>query len=217
LKEYRDVIVDMEGFGEKSYEKLLAAAENAKKTTADRFLASLGVPEVGSATAKAIARAFGNNWNKIAGADKESLSDIEGVGPVIAKLYTEWFSDPGNAETAENVFSEIYLEGTREGYKEGYGEQSAAFPGAAADTAAKVSGKIFVITGSLNGYKSRDLLAEKIEDLGGKVTGSVSKNTDYLINNDAMSGSAKNKKARELGVAIITEEEFEELIRGDSG
>ena len=199
LKDHRDVIVNMEGLGEKSFEKLTLAVENAKNTTADRFLVSLGIPEVGAATAKAIARAFGGDWNRIKEADAERLSAIEGVGPIIARLYTEWFSDPGNRAAAEEVFSEINIEGQRK-----------------LSPLSGVAGKNFVITGSLEGYKSRDLLADKIDALGGRVSGSVSKNTDYLINNDAASGSTKNKKARELGVAIITEAEFETLASGDS-
>jgi len=220
VKDHRDLIVNMEGFGEKSFEKLTLAIENAKNTTADRFLASLGIPEVGSATAKVIARAFGGDWNRIKEADAESLSAIEGVGPVIARLYTEWFSDPVNKAVADNAFLEISIKASGGQSNISIGsspeKQSLASLGTSRETASPIAGKVFVITGSLEGYKSRDLLAEKIDALGGKVSGSVSKNTDYLINNDSASGSTKNKKARELGVAIITEAEFEKLAAGDA-
>lgn len=201
LSGHRDTIVAMEGFGEKSYKKLMAAIEKARDTTADRLLSALGLPEIGSATAKAIARSFGNDWNRITDAGEESLSEIDGVGPVIAARYTHWFENPENRAMAEAVFSEVRLDG----------EAPASSGGA---EASPVFGKTFVITGSLTGYKSRELLAEKIEALGGRVSGSVSKKTAYLINNDSSSGSAKNKTARSLGVEIITETEFEVLAAG---
>ena len=208
LARYRDAIVNMEGFGEKSYEKLVAAIEKGRATTADRLLAGLGVPEVGAATAKAIARSFGNDWARIAGADAETLSRVEGVGAVIAGLYTKWFADPGNSAMAAAVVSEVR-----------FADPSASPYGTNTNTAARspADGRIFVITGSLEGYKSRNQLAERIETLGGTVVGSVSAKTDYLINNDSTSQSAKNKKARELGVKIITEAEFEELAETKDG
>jgi len=194
ISEHRDSIVNMEGFGEKSFDNLADAIENGRETTADRLLTALGVPEVGSATAKAIARAFDSDWSRVAGAGSEELSEIEGVGPVIARLYTEWFANPKNRNEAEAVFSEVSI------------ARDVKTAGGA------LSGKNFVITGSLEGYKSRDLLKDKIESLGGKVSSSVSAKTDYLINNDAASSSTKNKTARSLGVTIITEEEFEAII-----
>ena len=196
IAEHKDEIVNMDGFGEKSFEKLKAAIDKARETTADRLLTALGLPEVGAATAKAIARAFKNDWARISDADKEALSEIEGVGPVIAGLYTAWFSEEKNRETAYAVYSEVILAGS-----ENIGED-------------RFSGLTFVITGSLDNYKSRDLLAARIESLGGKVTGSVSAKTDYLINNDAHSSSTKNKTALSLGVKIITEAEFEALAAG---
>jgi len=262
LSEHKDAIINMEGFGEKSFEKLSSAIERARKTTADRLLASLGVPEVGSATAKAIARALGNDWPRMAGADEEALSEIEGVGPIIASLYTAWFADPLNKAAADAVFAEVSIgahgaagvdRGTYNlstpagqdngdgshclagGEPKGDGAHNRDVPFCASTLhvdaqkgtsllcapsplcAPPLSGKTFVVTGSLNGYKSRDLLAEKIEALGGRVSGSVSKKTDYLINNDNTSGSSKNKAAKALGVAIITEAEFEELAEADNG
>jgi len=193
---HRDVIVCMDGFGEKSFEKLSAAVDIARVTTADRLLASLGIPEVGTATAKMIARSFGNDWARISGADTDELSSIDGVGPVIAKRYTEWFSNAKNLSMASSVCSEISF-GAGEKIKDG-----------------PLAGKTFVITGSLKSYKSRDMLAGKIESLGGKVSSSVSSKTDYLINNDAASTSTKNKNALSLGVTILTEAEFEAMAAG---
>jgi len=196
LAEHRDAIVDMDGFGEKSFDNLVAAIEAGRRVTADRLLTALGVPEVGTATAKAIAKAFGNDWSRIAAAGAEELSEIEGVGPVIARLYTEWFANPKNRAVSDAVFSEIDIDGSEK------------------ITESTLAGKTFVITGSLGGHKSRDLLAARIESLGGKVSSSVSSKTDYLINNDASSQSAKNKTARDLGVAVITETEFEAIAAG---
>jgi len=193
---HREAIVNMEGFGEKSFDNLSAAVEAGRAAFADRLLTALGVPEVGAATAKAICRSLGNDWTRIANASAEELAEIEGVGPIIARLYTEWFANPKNRAAADAVFSELDIitdEKTAGG---------------------ALAGKTFVITGSLENYKSRDLLAAKIDSLGGKVSGSVSSKTDYLINNDAESGSTKNKTARSLGVTIITEAEFEELAAG---
>ena len=200
---HRDVIVGMEGFGEKSFDNLAAAVEAGRATTADRLLAALGLPEVGTATAKAIARSFGNDWARIAGADAEELAAVEGVGAVIARLYTEWFSDEGNRAMAASVVSEVR-----------FADPPAHSAHSAPEALTEIAGKTFVITGSLNGYSSRDLLREKIESFGGKVSGSVSAKTDYLINNDSASQSTKNKTARALGVAVITEAEFEALAEG---
>jgi DNA ligase (NAD+) len=205
LAVHRDTIVMMEGFGKKSYDNLIASIERARATTADRLLAGLGVPEVGTATAKMIARSFGNDWGRIAAADADALSKIAGVGAVIASLYTNWFADSKNKAMTAAVVSEVRLAADPPA-------RSATAVGADSTAASPIAGLTFVITGSLEGYKSRDLLAEKIESHGGRVAGSVSSKTDYLINNDAASQSTKNKGARALGVAIITEAEFEALV-----
>ena len=199
---HRDMIVNMEGFGEKSFDNLTAAVERGRAQTADRLLTALGVPEVGPATAKAICRSFGNDWARVAGAGASELAGIEGVGPVIARLYTEWFSDPKNRAMTDAVVSEVRF-------------ADPPAPAAASQSRPNLlEGLTFVITGSLEGYRSRDLLAAKIESLGGKVSSSVSAKTNYLINNDAASQSTKNKTARSLGISIITEAEFETLAAG---
>ncbi|MDR0876271.1 MAG: NAD-dependent DNA ligase LigA [Clostridiales Family XIII bacterium] len=200
LKNHRETIVTMEGFGEKSFENLVAAIDAAAaRATADRALVSLGIPEIGSATAKAIARALGHDWDRIAGADLETLSATPGVGSVIADLYVRWFDDPKNRSAAEDLAAALDL------------RAQVPVAGTAQPGADPLAGLTFVITGSLENYANRDALKDRIEELGGKTAGSVSSKTDYLINNDSMSQSSKNKTAKSLGVKIITEAEFEAL------
>ena len=182
-------------FGEKSFSKLIAAIDVARVTTCERLLTGLGITEIGTSTAKEIAKFFGNEWEIIMTADEESLSKIDGVGDVIAREFTKWFANDENKKKMNELLGVI------------------EFSKASQDTGdAKLEGLTFVITGSLEGYKSRDDLKEIIERSGGKTASSVSARTDYLINNDSTSQSSKNKKAHELNVKIITEKEFEELI-----
>ena len=142
-----------------------------------------------------IARECRNSWSRIAGLTEEELSGIEGIGDIMAKAYVEFFAKPDNIEKVEDLLSVLTID---ESFEE------------AADT---LAGKTFVITGSLEHFENRDAAKARIEELGGKTAGSVSSKTDYLINNDINSGSGKNKKAKELGVPIITEEEFLEMIK----
>ena len=195
LKERKQEIVVMDGFGEKSFEKLISAIEIASETTCDRLLTALGIPEVGASTSKAISRFFGYDWDKIMNADKESLSQIDGVGEVIADFFTEWFKKDDNTNRINSLLEVV-----------SFSQESRT------DSGSKLEGKTFVITGSLEDYKSRDELKELIENNGGKTSSSVSAKTDYLINNESTSQTSKNKKAHELGVKIITEKEFEELL-----
>ncbi|GHU63649.1 DNA ligase [Clostridia bacterium] len=224
LKEHREIIVTMEGFGEKSFENLVTAIDAAAvRATADRALVSLGIPEIGSATAKAIARALGSDWDRIVSADSETLSAIDGVGAVIAELYTNWFADPKNRSRTEDVAAALGLRAKALAVQTQVSEsaQSGDGTGAAGRIGSGVGasvgplvGKTFVITGSLENYANRDELKDRIETLGGKTAGSVSSKTNYLINNDATSQSSKNKTAKSLGVKIITEVEFEILAAG---
>ena len=195
LEGCRERIVSMEGFGDKSFENLLAAAEKASHTTPDRLLYALGIPNIGVANARMIARECRNSWSRIAGLTEEELSGIEGIGDIMAKAYVEFFAKPDNIEKVEDLLSVLTID---ESFEE------------AADT---LAGKTFVITGSLEHFENRDAAKARIEELGGKTAGSVSSKTDYLINNNINSGSGKNKKAKELGVPIITEEEFLEMIK----
>ena len=195
LEGCRERIVSMEGFGDKSFENLLAAAEKASHTTPDRLLYALGIPNIGVANARMIARECRNSWSRIAGLTEEELSGIEGIGDIMAKAYVEFFAKPDNIEKVEDLLSVLTID---ESFEE------------AADT---LAGKTFVITGSLEHFENRDAAKARIEELGGKTAGSVSSKTDYLINNNINSGSGKNKQAKELGVPIITEEEFLEMIK----
>ncbi len=200
LKKYESEITSMEGFGQKSFDNLQKAVETASHTTPARFLYSLGVPNIGVANARIIAKHFRNKWSEISGASEEQLTQIEGVGDVMAAEYTKFFEDDANQEKVANLLQHIQLD---ESFEE---QQATAF-----------AGKTFVITGSLNHYENRDALKAEIEAGGGKVSGSVSKKTDYLINNDIESGSSKNKKAKELGIPIITEDMYIEMFKSGDG
>lgn len=195
LERFRDAIVEMDGFGQKSYENIIAAAQKASHTTPDRLLYGLGIPGIGSATARLIASAARNKWETMQNMTLEELTGIEGIGEIMAEDYRTWFADGKHQEQVADLLSVLTLD-------ESF-EEAAEQP---------LAGKTFVITGSLEHFANRDEAKAQVERLGGKVAGSVSKKTDYLINNDIHSGSSKNKKAIELGIPIITEEEFLEMI-----
>lgn len=195
LKRYRDEIVTMEGFGEKSYQNLMGSIEKARNTNIIRLIYSLGIPNIGVANAKMIAKAFSYDFDRVRHASVEELSEIEGVGDVIAQAFTSYFADEENNAHLEHLLSEITLEKV-----------------ATEETEQIFEGKIFVVTGSVEHFANRNELKALIESKGGKVTGSVTANTDYLINNDVTSNSSKNKKAKELSVPIISEEEFLSMI-----
>lgn len=193
LGEFKDEISQMEGFGKKSCDNLMRAIESSRHTQLHRLLYGLGIPGFGLANCKLAAAVF-DTPEKILSASAEELLEIDGVGEVLARDFVAYFDDPVNRDEFLKLVEILDIEKsviTKDGL---------------------LSGKVFVITGSLNGYESRSVLKEYIESLGGKVSGSVSKNTSYLINNDAQSTSSKNKKAKELGVEIITEDEFSKLV-----
>lgn len=194
LDRYKDEIVNMEGFGRRSYEKLMAALEEAKHTNVARFLYSLGINGIGSANAKMIAKYFDNDIDKIITAGKDDLLEIEGIGEVLANSIVDFFKDSKNIENVKSLREVLIFE-----VEESAGSDSFA-------------GKVFVITGSLEHFTNRNELKELIEKNGGKVSGSVSSKTNFLINNDTTSNSSKNKKAKELGVEIISEEDFLKLL-----
>ncbi len=191
LERWREEIVGMEGFGEKSYENLMASIKKARKTTLAKVIYSLGILNIGLAVAKLICREFDNDVEHMLAATEEDLAAIDGVGGVIASSFVNYFQDAENKERFYRLLDKLEL------------QKEPAEPGEGS-----FQGKIFVITGSLTRFENRRELQELIESKGGKVTGSVTKKTDYLINNDAASGSSKNKKAKELGIPILTEEEF---------
>lgn len=196
LNRYEEEIVNMAGFGRKSYDNLIASVDKSRKVPIFKLIYSLGVPNIGVANAKVICRSFGNDIDKVVNATEEELTAIDGVGEVMAKAYVAYFSDAYNMDALSNLLKEIQVEKPEE---------------VPVDMDNAVAGKTFVITGSVNHFENRNQMKDVIEGLGGKVTGSVTAKTDYLINNDNMSTSSKNKKAKELGIPIITEEEFMDM------
>lgn len=193
LDRYKDEITQMDGFGEKSFANLSDSIEKARHTTLARLIYSLGIPNIGIANAKMICREYKNDLKRLLNAPAEELAGIDGVGPVIAGTFVAFFAEEKNKKALEALLAEVTPE------QETFSEE--ALP---------LSGKSFVVTGSLNHFENRNALKEKIEALGGKVTGSVTGKTVCLINNDNTSNSSKNKKAQELGVSILTEEAFME-------
>lgn len=191
LDRYKQEIVEMEGFGEKSYNNLISGAEKARTTTLPRVIYALGIAGIGLANAKVICKEFGYDAEKMIGAREEELDEIPGVGTVLAKAFTDYFSNPVHVEKLKHLLEELHIP------EENAQEKEQIF-----------AGVNFVITGSVSHFSNRGEVKELIESLGGKVTGSVTSKTNYLINNDIMSASSKNKKANELGIPIISEEQF---------
>lgn len=193
ISRYKDEIVEMEGFGQKSYDNLMESLERAKETTLPRVIYSLGIANIGLANAKVICRHFDNDLDRIRHASLEEVSDIDTIGPVIAGNLVAYFKDEDNNRHLDHLMSFLHIQ-------EDSPKQEQIF-----------EGMNFVITGSLVHFGNRSEAKELIESLGGKVTGSVTKKTNYLINNDIQSNSSKNKKARELGIPILSEEDFRKL------
>ena len=197
LDRYEEEIKQMDGFGEKSFVNLQNSIQNARKTTLSRLVYSLGIPNVGSANAKVICRALGNDPERILNATIEELSDISGVGGVIAGAFVDYFSDREHRDIFERLLQEVKIPQEE-----------------TAEDSQKFAGVNFVITGSVHHFANRAEVKEEIEKRGGKVTGSVTSKTNYLINNDVNSTSSKNRKARDLNVPIISEEEFLNMLNG---
>ena len=197
LSRYEEAIVEMEGFGEKSYNNLMKSIEKSRQTTLPRFLYSLGILNVGASNAKLLCKHFAYSLEKLMEASVDEMVEIEGIGEVIATSVRDYFDNEHNQKVISELLTFLTFE---------------AMPQEAEQGQQILADKTFVITGSVEHFKNRKELKEKIESLGGKVTGSVTKKTDYLINNDNLSGSTKNKKAKELGIPILTEEEFLTMI-----
>lgn len=193
LDRFREKITQMEGFGEKSFKKLTASVEKAREVSVAKFVYSLGILNIGLANAKLICKQFDNDIEAVRRATREELVEIEGIGEVIADSMAAFFEKPENGRIVDDLLKEVHFAA-----EESVGE--------------KFAGKVFVITGSVLHFSNRNELKEVIEREGGKVTGSVTAKTSYLINNDSLSNSSKNKKAKELGVPIITEEEFLKML-----
>lgn len=197
LVQYAEEIKSMEGFGEKSYENLQNSIEKARTTTLPRLIYGLGIANIGLANAKVICREFHYDIEKMMQLTEEELNDISGIGPVIAKAYVEYFAKETHMQEFQKLLQELHIPQEEETGEEQIFEN-----------------KVFVITGSVEHFANRNEVKEVIERKGGKVTGSVTSKTDYLINNDVNSTSSKNKKAKELGIPIITEETFLTMLEG---
>ena len=194
LEDHKETIESLDGFGEKSFAKLVASANKAKETTLAKVIYSLGIANIGLANAKMICKETKRNKDNIMDVTEEELSAVQGVGDVIAKAYVDYFKNPLHRESLEKLLKEVKIQ------EETVTEEQI------------FEGKTFVITGSLEKFANRGEMKELIEQRGGKVTGSVTKKTSYLINNNVESSSSKNKKAKELEIPIITEEEFMNML-----
>lgn len=197
LNNYEDEIVGMDGFGRKSYDNIIESVEKSRTVTLDHVIYALGIGGIGLANARLVSRHCNEEPETVADITIEELMSIDGIGDVLAQSFREYFDDVNNRRLYNELLAELKLQ------KE------------VRDTSSPVAGKTFVITGSVNHFTNRDELKAFIETLGGKTTGSVSAKTDYLINNDVTSNSSKNKKARELGIPVISEEEFIKLTGRD--
>lgn len=195
LSQHKDEIVTMEGFGEKSYERLMNSIQKSSVTTLPRFIYSLGILNIGLANAKVFCKEYNHDFAALRTATVEDLSAVDGIGPIIAKTFVDYFTDEVHNRIVDHLLTLVTIEKPEE---------------SADDT---LKGKVFVITGSVNHFANRNELKAFIESKGGKVTGSVTGKTSYLINNDTASTSSKNKKARELGIPILSEEDFIEMTR----
>lgn len=198
LNRYQEEIQSMEGFGEKSYRNLVSSIEKARETTLPKVIYGLGIANIGLANAKVICREFGYDVDAMLQADEERLSAIPGIGDVIAKAFTGYFAGEAHVRRFRNLLKELRLPQEEQEQQEQI-----------------LKGVQFVITGSVEHFANRGEVKELIESLGGKVTGSVTSKTSYLINNDVTSASSKNKKANELGIPIISEEDFIKMTRGE--
>lgn len=191
IEKYKDEITEMEGFGEKSYQNLTASISKARKTTPARMLYSLGIPNIGLSNAKNICKHFNNDWNAIESASYDELTEISGIGTIMADSYIRFFNNEKNKKIVADILKEIEFEEIKNsGDKLIFNNIN------------------FVITGSVEHFKNRNELKNTIEEKGGRVTDSVTSKTNYLINNDSNSDSSKNKKAKELGIPVITEKQF---------
>ncbi len=195
VENFRDEFINMEGLGEKSFENLKKSVERAKNTTPERLLYSLGISGIGKANAKLIARHCHNKWEAIQGMTYDEFVKIDGIGDVMADSFCSYFSKEKNKKNILDLLNEVNLDESEE------------------IRYSTLDDITFVITGSLNNFENRDALKAEIEKAGGKVSGSVSSKTNYLINNDMSSNSSKNKKAKELGIPIINEDMIVEWLK----
>ena len=197
LKEHKEEIIAMEGFGQKSYDKLIENAEKARETSLARLLYGLGIGGIGASNARVLSEAFHENAEALSRAELSEVVSIKGIGPILGESIVRYFKEEENCRLFRKLLSILHL------HKEEKAENTA------------LSGKVFVITGALVHFQNRKELEEEIRKAGASTASSVSKNTSYLINNDKNSTSSKNKKAQELGIPILSEEDFLKLLQGE--
>ena len=197
LKEHKEEIIAMEGFGQKSYDKLIENAEKARETSLARLLYGLGIGGIGASNARVLSEAFHDDAEALSRAELSEVVSIKGIGPILGESIVRYFKEEENCRLFRKLLSILHL------HKEERAEN------------AFLSGKVFVITGSLVHFQNRKELEEEIRKAGASTASSVSKNTSYLINNDKNSTSSKNKKAQELGIPILSEEDFLKLLQGE--
>ena len=197
LEEHKEEIIAMEGFGQKSYDKLIENAEKARETSLARLLYGLGIGGIGASNARVLSEAFHDDAEALSRAELSEVVSIKGIGPILGESIVRYFKEEENCRLFRKLLSILHL------HREEKAENTA------------LSGKVFVITGSLNHFQNRKELEEEIRKVGASTASSVSKNTSYLINNDKNSTSSKNKKAQELGIPILSEEDFLRLLRGE--
>ena len=197
LEEHKEEIIAMEGFGQKSYDKLIENAEKARETSLARLLYGLGIGGIGASNARVLSEAFHEDAEELSRAELSEVVSIKGIGPILGESIVRYFKEEENSRLFRKLLSILHL------HKEERAENAA------------LSGKVFVITGSLAHFQNRKELEEEIRKAGASTASSVSKNTSYLINNDKNSTSSKNKKAKELGIPILSEEDFLKLLQGE--
>ena len=195
MAKYKKQIIELDGFGEKSYENIIKSIDDKRNVELYRVINSFGISGIGTANAKILAKYYDGNFDKIRNAKVDELCNIVSIGPVLAESIYEFFHNKNNIKIIDDLLTEIKIVSDKNTGSD------------------KLNGLIFVITGALNNFSNRDELIQVIEDNGGKSATSVSSKTTYLINNDTTSNSSKNKKAKELGVKIISENDFMEMIK----
>ena len=195
LDDYKDEIVNYDGFGEKSYQNMLDSINKSRKVKLPNFIYALGIPEIGVSRAKLICNKYNNDFDKVRNLTFEELSAIDGVGDVIAKEWIRYFTNEEFIHELDDLIKELDFEKGN-------------------DKGNKLQDLTFVITGSINNFNNRDEMIEFIEQNGGKVVSSISSKVNYLINNDVNSTSTKNRMANELNIKIISEEEFMNMVGG---
>lgn len=195
LDRYKNEIINLEGFGEKSYDNIINSINKEREVDCYRFINSLGINGIGTANAKVLSKYYNDDLSSIMNAKIDELCEIDSIGPILAENIYNYLNDKNNKKIIEDLLKEVKIKTHKK------------------SSNLKLEGLTFVITGNLLEYNNRDELVKEIEEFGGKVSGSVSSKTNYLINNDINSQSSKNKTAKKLNVNIITEKMYKEMIK----